>query len=771
MNELLYFFKQVLVMSVSASLIILFIKAAKWILKGRLSPSWHYYIWVLVLVRLIIPVTLCCKVSIFNIIPADIRTVLFQDTEEIALELDSSDYINAGSNKAGKTVNEFYPESLHKNMQSIQHDPGTELSADEYSKKSLIKSIYLNAYENINGLILFFYIWIFGIIISLFMLVGGIVVFKKRIKAFPVEKKYSVYQAFENTCDETGWGKNINLYYTRMDISPCMTGIFKRKIIIPYKLINMRHEELRQVFIHELNHARYRDNVIKLLWRIARTIHWFNPLVWMVEARISEEAEKACDERVLKHIGENKKVEYARLLLEIIRRFNVRVKTTDGWYLSGNRGIKNRIKEIADFKNNKSYVTIAGFLIVAVAVFFLMTNPLNDNLKAKNESGPVIDRQTEVNEAKNSTGHENIGNNYANIEKKDNDILEKETKKMAEANKNKDSYKAKGFAEEISQMEEYVLKDSDKRKVDAGEIMELNKEKLALARNEIYARKGHIFNKSEYIKYFNTKSWYLPLKTIVYNDLDYYERFNVNFILHMEKVQFTGLDRRTGFDTYPKDKEISMDINGDKKDEIISYSYGNGKYTLKVNDKKVRKDYIAPMEYFSIIDIDKTDKFMEIVVSDLGPSSDLTSDFYIYNGENLLLVGETQGAYDYGLKADGTGILSAQTRCSILQTWFYRKNYRIDNSHILKEINEKTYETLYRVFILEPLEVYEFYDGRGKRFIMSEGQTACLTQTDDSKWIKIEDSMGGYGWFAVDNFNEINGRKAEEYFSILCNAD
>lgn len=55
---------------------------------------------------------------------------------------------------------------------------------------------------------------------------------------------------------------------------------------------------------------------------------------------------------------------------------------------------------------------------------------------------------------------------------------------------------------------EYILKDSDKKYISEDTIRRLSDRELMLARNEIYARKGRIFDDAEIREYFLAQSWY-----------------------------------------------------------------------------------------------------------------------------------------------------------------------------------------------------------------------------------------------------------------------
>ena len=83
----------------------------------------------------------------------------------------------------------------------------------------------------------------------------------------------------------------------------------------------------------------------------------------------------------------------------------------------------------------------------------------------------------------------------------------------------------------------YLLADSDKRYVTAEEVTALSAAERRLARNEIYARHGRMFNDAEVQKYFNSQSWYTG--TVQPQDFDNsvlneYEKANINLLSSLE---------------------------------------------------------------------------------------------------------------------------------------------------------------------------------------------------------------------------------------------
>lgn len=86
----------------------------------------------------------------------------------------------------------------------------------------------------------------------------------------------------------------------------------------------------------------------------------------------------------------------------------------------------------------------------------------------------------------------------------------------------------------------YILPYSNVKPVSANDIKNMNKEKLALARNEIFARHGYVFEGEPYESYFKGKSWYKPNPKFTGEgkQLSPLERHNIKMIMKAE-----GLDK------------------------------------------------------------------------------------------------------------------------------------------------------------------------------------------------------------------------------------
>jgi beta-lactamase regulating signal transducer with metallopeptidase domain len=82
--------------------------------------------------------------------------------------------------------------------------------------------------------------------------------------------------------------------------APAVDGIWRPRILLPDGIDRLlsRHE-LDAVLIHELTHARRRDNLIRLVHEVVLCLLWFHPFVWITGARLALFRELSCDEAVI----------------------------------------------------------------------------------------------------------------------------------------------------------------------------------------------------------------------------------------------------------------------------------------------------------------------------------------------------------------------------------------------------------------------------------------------------------------------------------------
>lgn len=154
--------------------------------------------------------------------------------------------------------------------------------------------------------------------------------------------------------------------YTAAVGSPMIVGAIKPTLLLPE--LELSTEQLSLVFRHELIHYRRRDIWYKLLLMLANAIHWFNPMVWLMVYAADRDLELSCDEAVVAGRDEAYREEYGRCLLAVVRAgMSRRTLFTTNFY-SGKKTLKNRLATIFDTtKKHRGTLALAALLLAAAA--------------------------------------------------------------------------------------------------------------------------------------------------------------------------------------------------------------------------------------------------------------------------------------------------------------------------------------------------------------------------------------------------------------------
>ena len=137
----------------------------------------------------------------------------------------------------------------------------------------------------------------------------------------------------------------------------------------------MNGQDLEHVVAHEQAHIRRKDHWWKPLGFLLLTIHWFNPLMWLAYVLLCRDIELACDEKVIKELGNEQRADYMQALVacSVNRRMIAACPLA-----FGEVGVKERVKSVMNYKKPAFWVIIIAVIIcVGVAACFL-TNPKQD---------------------------------------------------------------------------------------------------------------------------------------------------------------------------------------------------------------------------------------------------------------------------------------------------------------------------------------------------------------------------------------------------------
>ena len=97
-------------------------------------------------------------------------------------------------------------------------------------------------------------------------------------------------------------GESIEVRTSSTMLEPGVVGLWRPILLLPDGITeSLTRQQLETVIVHELCHARRRDNLTAVVHMCVEAVCWFHPLVWWIGARLLVERERACDEAVLTH--------------------------------------------------------------------------------------------------------------------------------------------------------------------------------------------------------------------------------------------------------------------------------------------------------------------------------------------------------------------------------------------------------------------------------------------------------------------------------------
>ena len=309
-------FLKLLNLSISASWLVLAVLVLRLISKR--APKWvNVLLWGIVAVRLAFPFSI---ESALSLIPS-------AETIPLNIGMDTTPTINSGISAINNAVNPIISQS------------NTPMAGASVNPLQITIGI-------------FEYIWIFGMIaLALYT----------AISYWRLRRKVDTAVRYKD-----------NIFQSENVKSPFVLGIIKPRIYLPF---NMNGQDLEHVVAHEQAHIHRKDHWWKPLGFLLLTIHWFNPLMWLAYVLLCRDIELACDEKVIKELGNEQRADYMQALVacSVNRRMIAACPLA-----FGEVGVKERVKSVMNYKKPAFWVIIIAVIIcVGVAACFL-TNPKQD---------------------------------------------------------------------------------------------------------------------------------------------------------------------------------------------------------------------------------------------------------------------------------------------------------------------------------------------------------------------------------------------------------
>ena len=334
-------------MSFSGSLLILALLLGKRFLKDKISRQWQYYIWLIVLLRLLLPFG--PEVSLMGKAYQAVDQAISQTVP-----------LPPQQNAPG--------DNLAPAVGAEQHNEPVNSPADDITTAHQFQDI---------GVLLINHIWLVWLVAALGLLIRKITIyqgFARYIKAglTPVSDIQRLNE-LSIVAEQLGIKKPIELCVNPLVSSPLLIGFFHPCVVLPSA--DIPEKDFRYIVLHELTHYKRGDMFYKWLVQVTVCLHWFNPLVHLMSREITKACEFSCDEAVLAKMETGNAQDYGKTLLDAMAAVGRYKENLGAVTLSENKQLlKERLGAIMKFKEPSKAVkilTIMLTLFLAVGASFV----------------------------------------------------------------------------------------------------------------------------------------------------------------------------------------------------------------------------------------------------------------------------------------------------------------------------------------------------------------------------------------------------------------
>lgn len=353
-------------LSLSGSLAVLVLLLLRPLLRGRVSRRWQYYVWLIAVLRLLLPLS-----------PEGSPVgTLFQEAEAPPALRAATAY----------TPDPDVPFPESGTAAAPERPAPPEVPAASNPAPAAIRLPDLA-----DALVL---LWLAGALVLLIWKITSFRAFSRCLRAGCREvEDPALLDLLAQAGERLGVRRPVELYENPLAASPLLLGLFRPCVVLPSAAVP--EEAFRHTVLHELTHYRRKDLLYKWLVQLTVCLHWFNPLVWWMAREIDRACELACDEAVLRLLEPGERRAYGDTLLQALEAGGG-YRAAQGTVTLGEHAeyMKERLTAIMNYKIPSKWTALLSLLLAAAlttgaAAAGAYTGPANRNAAGKNTALPA----------------------------------------------------------------------------------------------------------------------------------------------------------------------------------------------------------------------------------------------------------------------------------------------------------------------------------------------------------------------------------------------
>ena len=349
MNVVIPFFLHMLYASIFASVLIVLLMIVKKLFPSRISARVFHIMWLLIFLRLLMPIQLPSPFSISNLIPERMQMLTgYQDNASLI--------------------------SLSSTYQSLLRPDGDSpagKASDAPASGTLFNLLFF--------LRVIPYIWIIGCAVLILSSLALTMRFRSRLKVSKKVLDSAILELAEQCCGKLHIKRRIPLYINSFFKSPGISGVIHPAIYLPEEIRRqVNPDQLQHILLHELAHYKRGDLICNLFSLLAATIHWFNPLVWLAVKEMRHDRELACDTLVMEVLGESNAVPYGMTILDLSRLFSHMHRQANLISFNETSGqVERRVNMIKRFKTGSYKLSVLAVVLCLAVGAVVLTDAVS----------------------------------------------------------------------------------------------------------------------------------------------------------------------------------------------------------------------------------------------------------------------------------------------------------------------------------------------------------------------------------------------------------
>ncbi len=318
---------------VTSSILICAVLLLRFLFRGRIGVRFQYGLWLLVLIRLLVPLSIPAPSSVMNALPK-------------APALDQPlTYIGYDTENLPDLAKPERDPALPEAQQQVQYQQALDQYNEAMDAAKAETGIAVTPEKLLLGA------WLLG------MAVVGTVLLISNLR---FGKKLRRERVFMEQADIP-----LQVFLCPKLQTPCLFGLFRPRV---YLSESLSQEAQLHVLHHEYTHYRQGDHLWAFLRCICLAVHWYNPLVWAAASLSKKDSELSCDEGAVRRLGEDARIAYGKTLIAMTSAGHTSLITTATTMTGSHRTLKARILSIARHPKTPLITLLCMILALTLAV-------------------------------------------------------------------------------------------------------------------------------------------------------------------------------------------------------------------------------------------------------------------------------------------------------------------------------------------------------------------------------------------------------------------